>query len=83
MKAVSELRKKQLQAQEATTSDNYEKQLRVTTSVNEFHHSTLADRAFTRATPPTLDDLFVELYMDQLITQHELSESINIVPTLD
>ena len=26
----------------------------------------------TRSTPPTLDDLFVELYMDELISYHEL-----------
>ena len=35
----------------------------------------------TRATPPTLDDLFVELYMDKLNTREELSESI--VPNLN
>ena len=29
----------------------------------------------TRATPPTLDDLFLELYMDELISYHELLRS--------
>ena len=38
------------------------------------------DLATTRSTPPTFDDFFVELYLDQLITQGELNE---IVPILD
>jgi len=35
----------------------------------------------TRSRPPTLDDLFVELYMDELISYHELLRStVNILP---
>ena len=35
----------------------------------------------TRSKPPTLDDLFVELYMDDLISHQELLDStVNILP---
>ena len=36
----------------------------------------LFEAATTRSTPPTFDDLFVELYMDKLITQEELYEIV-------
>ena len=39
----------------------------------------LFEPATTRSTPPTFDDLFVELYLDKLITQGELDEIVPII----
>ena len=69
MKAVSELRRR-VDLHDIVTADRK----------SRFTCSLLFEAATTRSTPPTFDDLFVELYIDKLITQEELYE---IVPTLD
>ena len=68
MKAVSELRRSRPNLDMAADRKS------------RFTCGLLFEPATTRSTPPTFDDLFVELYMDKLITQEELYE---IVPTLD